>query len=78
MQNQVTTEVVTQVLAVGDEAAQFAAIKKCCVRKLARGRIRAHSATDKGRCLPVAKSMNFISLGHPFLVTLPIENDGGA
>jgi hypothetical protein len=74
MQDQVAAEVVAQVFAVGDDAAQFTSIEEFRVRKLTRGRVRAHSATDKDRCLPVAKSMNFISLGHPFLVTSPVAD----
>jgi hypothetical protein len=37
MQNQIATEIVSQVFAMGHDAAQFASVEKCRVWKLARG-----------------------------------------
>ena len=37
MQNQIATEIITQMLAMRDDAAQLASVKQLCVRKLARG-----------------------------------------
>ena len=66
MEVQVAAKVVAEMLAVRDDAAEFSAIEEGRVWKLTRGRVRVHSAIGKDRCLPIAKAMDLISLGHSF------------